>query len=653
MRKLVFCAFLFLLTVPALFSQDQILMTIGDRKVTTDEFERIYRKNNPEGQQNDRKVLDEYLDLFINFKLKVIEAENMKLDTNPNFVRELEGYRKQLAAPYLVDQKVDESLLRETYDRMLWDVRAKHILVMVDENSADTAEAWKKISDVRKRLLAGESFDSLAYKYSEDPSAKTNYGDLGYFTVFQMLYQFETAAFNTPVGKISDIVRTRFGYHIIQVNDKRKSRGEVKVAHIMVALPKDAGKDQQEKAEAKIKDIYTQLKNGADFGKLAEELSDDKTSARKAGELNWFGTGRMVPEFEVAAFAIPKVGDISEPIRTAFGWHIIKKLEEKPIGTYDELKSALKNKVSKDGRNSVSKTALVSNLKKEYNYKEFPKNLQELYKIDTTMLKQVPDEAFRKKYSKPLFTLGDSTYTQYQLLLTMATAKRKEKPEVNKVTIDKQFQQMVERSVIAYEEARLDVKYPDFRFLMQEYHDGILLFDLTDKMVWSKAVKDSAGLAEFYDKNKNNYMWPERVEVSLWDCSDAKEKENAMKYLAKNLGNDFDEAKFLAAVNKKNASAVTKGTTKIYLQGDDKNVDQVIWQKKEVLNGKHPVAVSVTEKQIAILHRIVKPEPKKLNEARGLITADYQNYLEKMWIEQLRSKYKVQVNKELFNTIKP
>jgi peptidyl-prolyl cis-trans isomerase SurA len=653
MRKSVICAFLFVLATSSLFSQDKILMTIGDRKVTTDEFERIYRKNNPEGQQNDRKVLDEYLDLFINFKLKVIEAENMKLDTNPNFTRELEGYRKQLAAPYLVDQKVDESLLRETYERMLWDVKAKHILIMLDENAPDTTEAWKKISDIRKRALAGESFDSLAVRYSEDPSAKTNYGDLGYFTVFQMLYPFETAAFNTPVGKISEVIRTRFGYHVIQVTDKRKSRGEVKVAHIMVALPKDAGTDQQVKAEAKIKDIFTQIKNGADFTKMAEEMSDDKTSARKGGELNWFGTGRMVPEFEAAAFAIPKVGDVSEPIRTAFGWHIIKKLEEKPVGSYDELKSALKNKVSKDGRNSVSRTALVSNLKKEYNYKDFPKNLQELYKLDTAMLNQIPDAAFRAKYSKPLFVIGDSTYTQYQLLNAMASAKRKEKPEVNKMTIEKQFQQLVERSVIAYEEARLDMKYPDFRFLMQEYHDGILLFDLTDKMVWSKAVKDSAGLAEFYEQHKNNYMWPERAEVSFWDCSDAKEKENVMKYLAKNLSAGFDEEKFLAAINKKNPAAVGKISLKLYLQGDDKNVDQFIWQNKELVSGKHPAAVSVSDKQIAILHRMVKPEPKKLNEARGLITADYQNYLEKIWIEQLRSKYPVQVNTELFKTIKP
>lgn len=656
MRRIVFVTLLTLCSVFSVFSQgagEKILMTIGDRKITQDEFERIYRKNNPEGQQNDRKALDEYLDLFINFKLKVIEAENLKLDTNPNFIRELEGYRKQLAAPYLVDKDVDDKLLHETYDRMQWDVRVKHILIMCDENAPDTTAAWKKISDIRKRAIAGEPFDSLAYKYSEDPSAKTNHGELGYFTVFQMVYQFENAAYSTPVGKISEITRTRFGYHLIFVTDKRKSRGEVKVAHIMVALPKDATKDQQDKAEAKIKDIYVQLNNGGDFAKLAEEQSDDKTSARKGGELNWFGTGRMVPEFESASFAIPKPGDFSEPVRTAFGWHIIKKIEEKPIGTFDESKSTLKSKIAKDARNQQSKAALISKLKIEYNFKENTKNLQEVYKVDTALLAKDPDAAFIAKYNKPLYTLGDSTYTQISFLNALMATRKKDKPVYTKPFIEKQYQSYIERNVMAYEEARLDKKYPDFRNLMQEYHDGILLFDLTDKMVWSKAVKDSAGLDEFYQKNKNSYMWPERVEVSLWDCKDLKEKDNAIKYLTKSLAKGFDETAFLAAVNKKDPSNVTKVSQKVYLQSDDKNIDNFVWSNKELLKGTLPAVVTISEKQIAIVNRMVPPEPKKIGEAKGLITADYQNFLEKKWIEELRNKYPVKVNQEIFITIKP
>lgn len=653
MRRIVFLVCVWMVSLTAMLAQEKVLMTIGDRKVTQDEFERIYRKNNPEGQQADRKALDEYLDLFINFKLKVIEAENMKLDTNPNFVRELEGYRKQLSAPYLVDKDVDEKLLRETYDRMLYDVRVKHILIMVDENAADTTEAWKKISDLRKRALAGETFDSLAYKYSQDPSAKSNYGDLGYFTVFQMVYPFEDAAFRTPVGNISEITRTRFGYHIIKVVDKRKSRGEIKVAHIMVALPKDADKPTQEKAEAKIKDIYQQLKNGADFAKLAETVSDDKTSAKKGGELNWFGTGRMVPEFESASFAIAKTGDFSEPIRTPFGWHIIRKIDEKPVGSFEDNKATLKSKIAKDARNQQSKTALIAKLKTEYNFKEKPKSLKKLAKVDSTLYNVEQDEAFRKKYGKVLFTLGDSVYYQHQLLSTIIATRKNDKPAINQSVIDKQYQQFVERNVMAYEEARLDKKYPDFRHLMQEYHDGILLFDLTDRMVWSKAVKDSAGLDAFWQQNKTNYMWPERVDVSLWNCKDAKIRDNAMKILTPLFAKGYTEEAFLKVANAKDSAAVVKASQKLYLKGDDKNMDTFVWQNDALLKGKLPAAVVMGDTQIAILHAMVQPEPKKISEAKGIITADYQNHLEKEWIKELRAKYPVTVNQELFKTIKP
>ncbi|PKP18586.1 MAG: hypothetical protein CVU05_13245, partial [Bacteroidetes bacterium HGW-Bacteroidetes-21] len=608
----------------------------------------------PEGQKNDKKALDEYMDLFINFKLKVIEAEALKLDTNPSFVRELQGYRKQLAAPYLVDKDVDDQLLKETYDRMCWDVRASHILINVDESSTDTAAAYKLISDLRKKALSGESFDTLAYKFSQDPSAKTNYGDLGYFTVFQMVYPFESAAFNTPKGQVSEIVRTKFGYHIIKVVDKRKSKGEVKVAHIMIALPKDANADQQKQAELKIRDIYEKIKNGADFAKTAEEVSDDKTSAKKGGELNWFGTGRMVPEFEAASFALAKTGDISQPIKTAFGWHIIKKVDEKPIGTYDELKTTLKNRVAKDARNQKSKTALIEKLKVDYKYISYPKNILEVQKtIDTTIFVKDVDDALKNKYSKPIFTVGDTTFLQYDLIVQLKSMQKRDKSELNKANIESAFKALSEKEILNYEEKRLDQKYPDFRYLMQEYHDGILLFDLTDKMVWSKAVKDTVGIESFYEQHKNNYMWGKRVDVSYWNCENAKCKASAIKYLTKNLPKGFDEKAFLAVLNKKEANCVSKASQKLYSEGDDKSLDKDVWQNKTLIEGKLPSFVDVSEKQIIIIHSLVNPEPKKLSEAKGLITADYQTYLEKEWIQELRNKYNVKVNQDVFQTIKP
>jgi len=654
MKRMKGLIVLIFLAVSTAFSQtsetNEILMTIGKHDVSKSEFERIYRKNNPEDKQNDKKALEEYLDLFINFKLKVIEALEQKLDTNPNFIRELQGYRKQLAAPYLVDKNVDEKLLKEAYERKQWDVRASHILINVDEFAIDTTKAYKKIQDIRKKAIAGENFDTLAFKYSEDPSVKGNFGDLGFFSVFQMVYPFENAAYNTAIGNISEIVRTKFGYHILKVTDKRKAPGEILVAHIMVALPRDADKEQQERAEKKIRDIYTEIINGADFAKMAEEKSDDKASARKGGELPWFGTGRMVPEFEIPAFALKNNGDISEPVKTAFGWHIIKRIDHKPIGSYEELSHELKNRVSKDTRSHKSKTALVEKLKTEYGFKNFPRNLEELHKsLDSTIFSLNFETETVNKYNKPLFTIGDSTYHQIDLVKQIVMSRKRELPEINKAYINQNYDMLLNNTIIAYEEKRLDQKYPDFKYLMQEYHDGILLFDLTDRMVWSKAVTDTEGLEAFHQENKEKYMWGERADVYRYSYSDNKAKDRAIKYLNKNLSKGFRPDQFLSTLNKKSTD-IKLVESKFYAEGEDNIIDEDFLKNKKAT----PAYRLIEDKsQILIIRGIVSPQPKSLNEAKGLVTADYQTYLESRWIDNLRQKYPVSINKEVFNTIKP
>ncbi|MCD6354670.1 MAG: peptidylprolyl isomerase, partial [Prolixibacteraceae bacterium] len=386
---------------------DETLITIGKNKIGKAEFERIYKKNNNNlYNESDKKSPKDYLDLFINFKLKVIEAENLKMDTSKAFINELAGYRKDLAAPYLTDVKFNEQQVKEMYRRMTKEVNADHILFNVKPNATPEEEktVYEKALKVRKEILAGKDFNEAAAGYSDDPSAKTNKGHLGYFSAFQMVAPFENGAFTTPVGEISQPIRSRFGYHLIKVNDVRENRGEIEVAHIMKMFPQGATNEVRRKLKAEIDSIYQLLQNGANFDELAKTLSDDKRSAAQGGKMPWFSDGRMVPEFADAAFAIKNCGEYTKPIETPFGYHIIKKLDFRPVPSFEKAKADIEKKIKKDPERSVSsKKAFIDKLKKEYRYTEYDKNIEKLKG-------KSPGDEISRKHLK-LFTIDQKNYT--------------------------------------------------------------------------------------------------------------------------------------------------------------------------------------------------------------------------------------------------
>ncbi|MCC6684447.1 MAG: peptidylprolyl isomerase, partial [Bacteroidia bacterium] len=361
---------------------DEVLFTFGTDTVYRSEFERIYSKNNTSKEKPDEKSIREYLDLYVNFKLKVKEAIRMGLDTLPSFKSELAGYRKQLAQPYLIDQKVSQQLVKEAYERMKYEINASHILIRLDENALpkDTIAAYKKIMDLRAKIMKGESFDSVAAKFSEDPSAVSNYGNLGWFTAFQMIYQFETGAYTTEPGKISMPVRTRFGYHLIKVIDKRAATGEIKVAHIGIRVPSSATSEQQLEIKSRVDAIYTKLKQGEKFEDLVKQYSEDERTAQQKGELNWFsGTNNSFPqEFKDAAFALKENGTFSAPVRTSFGWHIIKRVDKRGLQPLAELEESIKSKVARDSRQDQNKRAVIDRIKRENSFTEFKPAYDEL-----------------------------------------------------------------------------------------------------------------------------------------------------------------------------------------------------------------------------------------------------------------------------------
>lgn len=664
MKKQSFVIILLLMLVTSVIGiaqNNQVLLNIEDEKITVDEFLRVYNKNNNAQNSIDPKSVSEYLELYINFKLKVKEAEAMGMDTAENFVKELNGNRIQLAKPYLTDQEKTDELLQEAYNRMKYDVRASHILIRVglDALPSDTLKARARLNTVLKTIKNPEKdFGKVAAEMSEDPSAKQNFGDLGYFTAFQMVYPFETAAYSTKVGTISKPVRTRFGYHILYVHDKRPARGEIKTAHILVKTEENKEDLNQQNAQKKINEIYEKLKNGEDFASLARQFSDDKSSAVKGGELPIFGTGRMVPEFEEAAFALANNGDFSEPIKTQYGWHIIQRIEKIDIPSFEEVEKELKKKITRDGRSQQTQDSFVEKLKSEYNFKYNEKALKE-------MVQCMDDEFFEgtwnpqdncKGKEKELFSVEDSkysnrkeTYTQADLAAFMQRNRRYERTKENlgqkEAILKIIFNKMVASKVMAMEEGNLEAKYPDFRDIIKEYRDGILLFELMDKMVWSKALKDTTGLMNFYEANKQNYMWPERVEAKIFYCNNEKLAKKARKMAKKQVKKGWtdDEIK-----NKLNADSQLNLEIRggKYVKGENEIIDSVLWSKGLSENKN-------IDNQIVFVNIIdvMPPQPKLLDEARGIITADYQSYLEKEWIKELRNKYKFSINQQALKSI--
>lgn len=639
------------------FSQqkDEVIMTVKSKPVYKSEFENIYKKNNKEVNVS-KEALDEYMVLFTNFKLKVTEAEELGMDTVRKFRDELEGYRKQLAKPYLVDNNLNDNLISEAYERLKTEVRASHILVKCEQDATpeDTMKAYKKALSIRDKVLKAD-FATIAAMpgMSDDPSAVKNKGDLGYFTSMQMVYPFENACYKLKVGEVSMPVRTRFGYHILKVVDKRPSRGQIRVSHIMIVAKPEDPADKQENARKKAEEILGKAKAGEDFAALATQYSEDQSSARKGGELPIFGSGRMVPEFEDAAFSLTKDGEISNVIKTNYGYHIIKRLELKQLEPFEEKKAELKQKIQRDTRSFLPKKSFIAKLKTKYNYTDLnkKKDLMAFYAVvDTSIFDNEWKMEKAKGLEKPLAKFANKTFTQKDFALYLWKNQRKQKNQEIKAYINTQYETFMGDELINYEDSKLEEQYPEFRALMKEYRDGILLFDLTDKKVWSKAVKDTAGLREYYNKNKTNYMHPERYDVVIYTAKDA---ELAKKVRAELKKGKLNDDKILELFNKD--SQLNLKIEKGIFSAEEKDV----LVKSGALTQKLGADKLTTDykdasNQIVFIKmkEVLKPSPKSLIEAKGPITSDYQTWLETEWIKSLKEKYPVVVNKDVLYGIK-
>lgn len=652
--KLIKVTLIFLFSLSQLLAQtgsNSILLSIGSHEVSTQEFERIYMKNRYIGNTSSDISIDEYLDLFIKFKLKVVQAEELGYDTLASFISELNGYRDQLAKPYLTDQTTISELVQEAYERSKIDVHASHILIKtrMGLSTKEQQEFYKKAYKIRERIVAGESFSTVARGTSDDPNAKFNGGDLGYFTVFQMIYPFETVAYNTPEGETSMPVLTRFGYHIIQVHNQRESRGSIKVAHIMVAVPRGSSKATENQAETKIIMIQEKNLSGEDFSQLAKEFSDDYNSAKNGGELPWFGTGKMIPEFDQAAFALKSNGAISEPVRTPYGWHLIKRIDKKELGSFNDNKDELERKIFAGNRTEIAKQKFVKILTEEYSFEvdsnlliPFYLSINDSSLTDGSWIKNrnFKDSGILIKFIGNTLTTGDfKSFIMAQKGLKLRGS--------SKDIVDKLLSDYSAQKLIAFEKSKLEDKYPDFKYLIKEYHDGMLLFEISDKKVWSKAVEDSIGLKEYYRKNKMDYMAEEKIRFLEFTFQSPEQEKFIRKAIKKGKRKNHKLAYYQNYFPTNTTGNSVHVESKEFCRTDFKQFNFSDLQKN--LSKKYTDQDDI---KIVLITKLLDAKPKQLNEIRGLVTSDYQNFLEAEWEKALKEDYKVIMNQDVLDGIR-
>lgn len=626
----------------------EVLFTIDGKPYYTDEFARVYNKNIDLVKDESQKDLNQYLDLFVGYKLKINKANKLGLQNGQAYQAELKSYRNQLSKNYLTDSKVTQELIEEAYQRSQKEIKAAHILFMVDENASpeDTLKAYKKAVEVREKALKGENFSDLAVKYSEDPSAKENKGELGYFSAFRMVYPFESAAYKTQKGHISKIVRTRFGYHIIKVEDIRDNRGELTVAHIMILKPNNQNPEEAEKAKATIQDIYKKLQQGENFESLAKQFSQDKSSASKGGVLNRFGSGQLSSEeFEDAAFALKTPNDYSAPVESNFGWHIIKLIEKHPLKTAQEMQSELDGKIRKDERSRLITNSLTEKLKKKYSIKRNDK-------LFAAISKTVNDKFYTGDWKLPenmkpfegnLVTIDKKTISGDEFLKYLVAQQRGENTirPISKL-VEKKYQEYVDAKVNELYNNNLENEFPDFAAVMEEYRDGLLLFDLMEKEIWEKAKTDTIGLQNFYEARKNNYRWGNRVDALILSSTKMDMAKKAQKLLKQGKSAEFIKEKF-----NQNGKVEVMSNAGIFEENSDalpKGLEKKDGVSGIIKDGEYYFVVKI--------NKHLEAGPKTLEEAKGKVVNDYQQYLEEKWVSDLKQEFKVDVNQPAFEKVK-
>ncbi len=629
-------------------AQDEILLTIDSIPVYRSEFERIYQKNN-NLQGYDNKKPAEYLDMFVNFKLKVLEAKNAGYDTLPAFVNELAGYREQLSKPYLQDRTLIDELISEAYYRTTHEINASHIMIKLsaDASAADTLAAYKKALDVRNRLEKGESFESLANEISADQRADG--GRLGWFSAFTMVYPFENAAYHTPVDSLSMPVRTRYGYHIIRTNAIRPALGEVKLAHIMVHASINGPAETITSKKLKIDSCYQQLTHGRSFQKMILTYSEDAGAAKNMGQMRWLRSGELPASIEEKVFALTDSGSFTVPVQSEYGWHIFQLQGRRSIGSLDQMKSKLEERIMMDERGERIKNAFIKKLKSEYQYTEYPGAISEIIALmDSSVYNGKWQVKSGAVLNKPVCSFNGQQMMQGELITFVQKSKNYKEGSPFSAILRNKLDEMVQAALIKSENSRLEERYPAFANLMQEYHDGILLFNIMEEKVWNKSTLDSTGLRGYFMNHESDYRWKERADISIYTIHNPALLKKAIKLAKKRSKSGWNAETCSKMLCPDDSGTCVEITDQLIEKDQQMPMAPVSWEK-----GFTRTLTEGNTIKILVINDILLPSNQNFNEIRGQVIADYQNFLDKEWIDALRKKYSVGVNYQVLEQIKP
>ncbi len=637
--------------ISALSVNAQPLFTYGSNSVSKDDFLRVYKKNsiNKKPDMSDT-ALRSYLQLYGLFRMKVAEADKQKLDTVATIDHELDNYRKQLAKNYLTDEQVTNKLIKEAYDRMKENVHVAHILIACNPGSDTTGPAHKIDSIYHVIDSKKADFETMAKQFSDDKGSKDNGGDLAYMTGMQYIYSFENVAYNTPVGKISKPFKTQFGYHIVKVLDRRADRGTVKVAQIMIAVQKSKGEEGAAAGKKRADSVVAMIKGGTNFYDLVKKYSDDQYTVNDSGMMKPFSVGKMVLPFENAAFGLKKPGDVSEPVRTEYGYHIIKLISKTPLQPYDSIYPQLKHKVENDARAQTARDIFFNKIKEKNGFKENKENITEI----CNKLIEIPDTGANAKLikyenyrtmNKVVFVLAGKNYLQSDFAKYLETLTRGKLNGVKTAVVHDGYNMYVNTVVNDFEEHKLVEENPEFKLLMEEYRDGIMLFELMDRNVWSKASHDSTGLKTFYEGHKAKYMWEPGFEGSVYKFKNKDALDSATSMIMSGKTTDEQLAKEMNTSNAPDRVTIQRGRYE-FSRFKDVTLAELQASKTKMIpaaNGAYTLIVA----------REVYPGQgqKTLDEARGYVVAEYQDFLEKQWNEKMRQQYPMKVNDKVFNSM--
>ena len=644
-RRSVFKIIPLILSLFAYTVQSQTLFTYGNKSVSKSEFLRAYGKNSS-GEKPTEQSYRDYLELYTKFKIKVQAARDMRLDTLPSLKAELQNFRSQIAENFVNDEGSINELIDEAFVRGQKDIRIAHIFVRIenDDSASQIESARNKINKAYESLKQG-SFEQVAFEYSEDPAVKSNKGVMGWITVFVLPYAVENIVYNMPVGQYSKPFRGASGFHIFKNIEERKAIGRLKAAQILLAVSPDGVKKQHDDAKAKTDSILAALQNGADFKSLALQFSSDNLSYQNGGELPEFGVGRYDAVFETAAFALQKDGEISKPVLTEFGYHILKRLNRIPAQmdkSDEKWREGVRQLIIQSDRMEASRKKLLKNIQQKANFKKLPYNQKNLWRLTDSILgnkkiPQLPDiNAQTSLFAFSRQTLRVRDWQNYlesiRGIQSLVTGK----------TNEEILQQFIETSTLDYYRNHLEEFNPELVYQMNEFKDGNLLFEVMQRKIWDPASLDSVALKNFYEKNKAKYWWENSADAIIFTCNDSVTAEG----LKAALKSDFSGWK--KAVDNSNGSI--QADSGRFELGQIPVVDRTNFTEKLITASvKNEADNSATFAYIIRLYN--RREPRNFADARGFVINDYQEYLENKWIAELKKKYPVKVNEAVFGTL--